>query len=131
MKKHILMTGLLAVLFGLSMTTDVRAQDRPADTEVRYNVRFAKGKSDAVYKKRIRLGTSHIYTLRAREGQDMTVILTTGNRTSFTIYSPTEGIIEDADGETMWRGMLNESGEYVIAIGTDKTANYTLEIYIR
>jgi hypothetical protein len=131
MKKYILMTGLVAALFGLSLTADVRAQDRPADTEVRYNVRFAKGKSSAVYKKRIRLGTSHIYTLRAKEGQDMTVILTTGNRTSFTLYAPTEGIVDGADGETMWRGMLNESGEYVIAIGTDKTANYTLEIYIR
>lgn len=101
------------------------------DREMRFPVRFAKGKSSIVLKKRITLGTTHLYALKAREGQNMTVILTTGKQTSFTIFAPASGIVEGADGETMWRGMLNESGEYLISIGTDKTANYTLEIYIK
>lgn len=107
------------------------AQNRQQDKEIRYNLRFARGASSATVRRQIRLGTMHLYSLSAREGQNMTVILTTGDQTSFTVYSPTEGIIEGADGETMWRGMLNESGEYVIAIGTDATANYTLEVHIK
>jgi hypothetical protein len=131
MSKHITYTIALFIAFITFSAINVSAQDRQQDKEIRYKVQFARGKSSSVIKKQIRLGTTHLYTLRAKEGQNMTVILTTGNQTSFTIYSPTEGIIEEADGETMWRGMLNETGEYQIAIGTDKTANYTLEIYIK
>ena len=126
--KRIVIFGVLA--FGF-FAVSAAAQNRPIDREMRFPVKFAPGANSATIKKRIALGTSHTYTLRAKEGQTMTVILTTGKSTSFTLYAPTEGIVEGADGETMWRGMLNESGEYQITIGTDKTANYTLEIYIK
>ncbi len=129
-KSSIIVTGLLIFIIGISAVIS-NAQDRPQDKEMHFKVRFAQGKSSTVIKKQIRLGKTHIYTLRVKEGQNMTVILTTGSNTSFTIFSPTEGSIEGADGETMWRGMINESGEYQIAIGTDKTANYKLEINIR
>ena len=109
-------------------SSEADAQDR---TTIDQRVVFKRGTSSAVIKKQVRKGTSHQYRLRAREGQNMTVILTTGKRTSFTVYAPTTGIVEGADGETMWRGMINESGEYLIVIGTDVTANYTLEIYIK
>ncbi len=118
------------LVFGFAVVSTA-AQDRPMDREMRFPVKFAPGANSATVKKRIALGTSHTYTVRAKEGQTMTVILTTGKSTSFTVYAPTEGIIEGADGETMWRGMLNESGEYQITIGTDKTANYTLEIFVK
>lgn len=111
-------------------STEANAQ-RQMDREVRQAIRFARGSNSATVRKQIRVGYTHLYTLRAREGQTMTVILTTGNQTSFTVYSPSSGIMDGADGETMWRGMLNESGEYLIAIGTDKTANYKLEVYIK
>lgn len=102
------------------------------DKEVRQTIRFARGKSSAVINKKIPLGTTHLYTLDARKGQNMTVILTiAGNQTSFTIFSPSDQILEGADGETMWRGMLDESGRYLISIGTDKTTNYKLEVYIK
>lgn len=129
MKKIVFAAGLLAVMFGFSISAS--AQDRPADKEIRHEVRFARGKSSTVIRKRIALGTSHTFAVKAREGQTMTVILTTGKQTSFTLYAPTEGIVEGADGETMWRGMLGETGEYLITVATDKTANYTLEIYIK
>lgn len=127
-KKFRLIAVLAALMFCFSFEA---VAQRPMDKEVRQTIRFARGKSSAVIKKRIPLGTTHLYTLGAREGQTMTVILTTGNRTSFTIFSPSDGILEGADGETMWRGMLNESGTYLISIGTDRTANYTLEVYIK
>lgn len=128
-KKLIFIAGLVVLFFAFSPETN--AQNRPADKTVRHEIRFARGKSSAVIRKKIPYGTTHLYTLRAREGQTMTVILTTGKQTSFTVFSPSSGIIEGADGEKMWRGMLDETGEYSISIGTDKTANYTLEIYIR
>lgn len=61
----------------------------------------------------------------------MQVVLTTRGETSFTVYSPTEGIMEDADGVKSWRGDLTESGEYQITVGTDNTANYTLEVAVK
>jgi hypothetical protein len=120
---------ILTISFAFS-ATDADAQ-RAMDKEVRQSIRFARGANSATIRKQICVGYTHLYTLRAEEGQTMTVILTTGNQTSFTIFSPTDGILEGADGETMWRGMLNESGEYLISIGTDATANYKLEVYIK
>lgn len=129
MSKKILFAAFLAMMFCFSFETTAQ---RPMDKEVRQTIRFARGKSSAVINKKIPLGTTHVYTLSASEGQNMTVILTTnGNQTSFTIYSPSDNIIEGADGETMWRGMLDESGKYSISIGTDKTTNYKLEVYIK
>lgn len=130
MKKLLIFTAILIAFNGVS-TININAQSRGQDKELRFSMRFAKGKSGTLIKRQIPLGTTHLYTLQANEGQNMKVILVTGNKTSFTIYSPTEGIIEGADGETRWNGTLNESGEYQIAIGTDKTANYTLEIFIK
>lgn len=127
-KKFWFAAGFLAVVFSFSF--EAHAQ-RTMDREVRQSIRFARGKSSAIIRQRISLSTTHLYTLRAREGQTMTVILNSGSQTSFTVFSPSDQILEGADGETMWRGMLDESGTYLIAIGTDKTANYTLEVYIK
>lgn len=127
-KKFWFIAGFIAIIFSFSF--QAKAQ-RPMDREVRQSIRFARGKSSAVIRKRISLGTTHLYTLRAQEGQTMTVILNTGNQTSFTIFSPSDQILEGADGETMWRGMLGESGTYLITVGTDGTTNYTLEVYIK
>ncbi len=127
-KKFWFIAGFIAIIFSFSVEANAR---RLMDKEVRQTIRFARGKSSAVIRKQISLGTTHLYTLRAQEGQTMTVILTTGNQTSFTVFSPSDQILEGADGETMWRGMLSESGTYLITIGTDRTANYTLEVYIK
>lgn len=129
MQRFLFTAGFIAAIFTFSFAAN--AQNRPIDKTVRHEIRFARGKSSAVIRKQIPYGTTHLYALTAREGQTMTVVLTTGKQTSFTVFSPSTGIIEGADGETLWRGMLDETGEYLISIGTDKTANYTLEIYIK
>ena len=116
------------LLMWCAFSFEANAQDR---TTINQRVTFKRGSSSAVIKKQVRRGTSHQYRIRASEGQNMTVILTTGKKTSFTVFAPTQGIIEGADGETMWRGMLTETGEYLIVIGTDATANYTLEIFVK
>jgi hypothetical protein len=106
------------------------AQCPRQDTPIFKRIRFARGRTTAVVRDTIRLCTSHEYRLRARAGQTMSVHLATGRRTSFIIYSASEHL-EGADGVTDWSGELPETGEYTIAIGTDATARYTLEVTIR
>ena len=106
------------------------AQCRGTDRAVTRQVSFARGRTTAVIKNTVRLCTSHEWVLRARGGQTMTVHLVAGRKTSFTVQSPS-GTVEGADGVKDWSGVLPENGDYVIIIGTDATAAYTLEVTIR
>jgi len=118
-----------AVASGLS-TLNAMTQCRGTDRPIRKQIRFARGRTTAVIKDTIRLCTSHEYSLRAREGQTMSVHLATGDRTSFTVYTPTDAV-GDADGVKDWSGQLPETGQYQIIVATDATAAYTLEVTIR
>jgi hypothetical protein len=106
------------------------AQCRGTDRVITRQVKFARGRTTTVIKDTVRLCTSHEWVLRARRGQTMSVHLATGKKTSFTVQSPS-GTIEDADGVKDWSGELPETGDYVINVGTDATAAYTLEVTIR
>src|ERR1044071_5302834 len=106
-----------------SPTSQCSGQDRVIVKQVK----FQKGRTSAVIKDTVRLCTSHEYRLRARAGQTMIVHLATGRRTSFTVYTPTGDTPEGADGVTDWSGELPESGVFLISVGTDATAAYTLE----
>lgn len=106
------------------------SQCRRADTPIHKQLRFARGRTTAVIKDTVRLCTRHEYHLRARAGQTMSVNLVAGDRTSFTLYAPTGGL-DGADGVKDWTGELREDGQYQISIGTDATAQYTLEVTIR
>jgi hypothetical protein len=118
-------------VFALLLTTlfnaQVFAQDR---VTIDRQVRFARGSNSTVVAGRIARGTSHIYRVRARAGQEMAVVLNTGDDTSFTISGWNSGILEGADGVRQTIVELPETGEYVIQIGTDVTDNYSLEITI-
>lgn len=103
-----------------------QAQDRA----IHRTLRFASGTSHVYVNKRIARGTSHVYHLRARRGQYMAVVLKTGNNTSLSVYSVKSGQIDNADGVTEWDGTLPDTGEYVIEIGTDRTADYSLMVSI-
>lgn len=106
----------------------IQAQDR---VTVDRQIRFQRGKISAVVSSRILRGTTHIYRVRAREGQQMAVVLKTGSQTSFTVSAGSAGILEGADGVRQTVVELPETGEYEIQIGTDATANYTLEVAIK
>lgn len=118
---------VFALLLTTLFTTQITAQDR---VTVDRQVRFARGSSSTVIRGRIARGTSHIYRVRARAGQEMAVVLNTGDDTSFTISGWNAGILEGADGVRQTIVELPETGEYVIQIGTDVTDNYSLEITI-
>ena len=124
--KFTVLSVFLFIFFVFSFEAD--AQDRLV---VDQEICFQSGKNMSLVKKRIRKGTSHRFRLKARKGQIMSVILKTGKQTSFTIFAPADGIIEGADGETKWSGRLTKTGEYLIIIGTDISANYSLEVRIK
>lgn len=116
-----------ALILTTLLTTRIFAQDR---VTVDRQIRFARGSSSSVVRGRIARGTSHIYRVRARAGQEMAVVLKTGSQTSLTISGWNSGILEGADGVRQTIVELPETGEYVIQIGTDASANYTLEVTI-
>lgn len=127
MRQTIKKITVFALLLTTLFTTQITAQDR---VTVDRQVRFARGSSSTVITGRIARGTSHIYRVRARAGQEMAVVLNTGDDTSFTISGWSSGILEGADGVRQTIVELPETGEYVIQIGTDATADYSLEITI-
>jgi len=114
---------------GESIAASSPAQCKRADRVIGKQIRFERGRTTAVVKDRVVLCTAHRYRLRAKAGQTMSVNLATGNRTSMTLLAPSDDVL--ADGEKSWSGELPETGDYVINIGTDATAGYTLEVTIR
>ena len=129
LQKLMVIAGFAAVaVFGFAL--EAKAQRGADKVTINKTVRFQREKSSAVLTGKITRGATHQYRLRAKAGQEMAVVLKTGNRTSFTIYNLNAGILEGADGVKQTLVELPETGEYVIEIGTDATANYTLEITI-
>lgn len=116
-----------ALILTTLLTTQLFAQDR---VTVDRQIRFSRGSISTVVSGRITRGTSHIYRVRARAGQEMAVVLNTGDNTSFTISGWNSGILEGADGVRQTVVELPETGEYVIQIGTDETTGYSLEVTI-
>lgn len=116
-----------ALILTTLLTMQLAAQDR---VTVDRQIRFSRGASSTVLRGRIARGTSHIYRVRARAGQEMAVALDTGDETSLTISARSAGILEGADGVRQTVVELPETGEYIIQIGTDATADYTLEVTI-
>jgi hypothetical protein len=127
MIKFIRKTAALSLLLlSLANISLIRAQDRA----IHQTLRFSRGTTHADLYKRIVRGTSHVYHFRARRGQYMSVVLKTGENTSLSIYSAKSGQIENADGVWDWDGTLPDTGEYIIEIGTDQTADYSLSVSI-
>ncbi|GFE70268.1 hypothetical protein [Chroococcus sp. FPU101] len=110
--------------------TQIIAQCQSQDKPIIKSLRFARGAIGTTIQDKIAVCTTHDYLFRARAGQQIDINLITGNQTSFTVYSPSQ-LIDEADGVQFWSGRLPETGEYRIVIGTDVTANYTLEVTIR
>lgn len=94
------------------------------------DIHFRRGAISTAIRGRINRGTTHLYRIRARAGQEMAIVLKTGGQTSATLYAPTQGIVEGADGVRQTLVELPETGEYLIQIGTDAAASYTLEVTI-
>jgi hypothetical protein len=118
---------LILSIFTAIPTFAARGEDR---VTIDRDIIFRRGTISASVRMRIARGTTHLYRLRACAGQEMAVVLKTGGRMSATVFAPTAGIIEGADGVRQALVALPETGEYLIQISTDHAANYTLEVTI-
>jgi len=101
-------------------------------------IRFARGRTTAVINGKVDAKKHACYDLHARDGQRMTVHLTSpGKRARFYI-SPNEydaDTLEGADGVTDWEGELSSAsgaGNFTIVVeGPRAGATFTLEVTIR
>lgn len=82
------------------------------------SVRFAKGKSSAVVKSGAQDYTTYAYTLQAKEGQEMTVSVSSPNdNVRFTVFSPGGlGAFSGEEDLTEWTDMLPKTGTYKIMV---------------
>ena len=99
-------------------------------------VRFPRGSTSTVLKGGVIRGDRDTYILGVREGQRMTVRITSvEDNAVFQIYKPGGKERLDRAGEdeviTRWIGRFPASGDYVIVVGgTRGNASYKLEIKI-
>lgn len=105
---------VLAMLLGLP--APAVAQDR-SNSVVSHAMVFGRGKSDAGATGRASYAMSYVYTLKARQGQTMSVALK--SRTddlTFSLIAPEAGTVDTAFGVTQWSGVLAESGTYRLVL---------------
>jgi len=124
MRKILIVTIFLTV-FGVAGSA--YSQCRTMDKNLQKPLKVTRGA--AVVRDTVRLCTSHTFKFRATRGQQLSIKLTTGKKTSLTLMPPSGDAL--VDGGLSWSGRLTESGEYEIQIGTDVTAQYTLEVSIK
>lgn len=94
-------------------------------------IRFQPGTITTTISGQISSDDLHWYHVQARAGQEMKVVLKTDNKTSFTIFGQQSGILEGADDVRETLVKLPETGDYLIEIGTEETAKYTLQVSIK
>ena len=101
-------------------------------------IRFARGRTSTVINGKVGAQKLAHYCLHAREGQRMTVRLTSTDKRA-RLYIAPDGydadFLEGADGVTRWEGELGSasgSGDFIIAVETSRAgATFTLEVTIR
>jgi hypothetical protein len=99
-------------------------------------VKFPRGRTTAVLTGAVVRGTQDRYILGAREGQRMTVHITSREKNAvFVVLGPDATALpgaEEGSDATDWAGTLPVPGDYSIWIGpTRGNATYTLEVTIR
>lgn len=128
------LSGLLIFLSFCFITAEAVSSKR---------VKFPAGRTTVVLKGKTTGGPSEgggmdpvSYILRAKQGQQMTLHLTSAKKNAvFAVYLPRmTALIEDANDGTDWSGTLPKTGDYEIMVfpkdeATDTT--FTLEISIR
>jgi hypothetical protein len=105
-------------------------------------VKFPPGRTTVVLKGKTTGGPSESggmnpvsYVLRARQGQQMTLHLTSAKKNAvFGLYAPGMDLVEGAQSVMDWSGTLPKTGDYeIIVFPQDEVTNttFTLEVTIR
>ena len=84
-------------------------------------VRFARGKTSAVYKNTIASGDTHVYVVNVRKGQYLGAQTYADTDVPFTVRRKDGAELEVPAGSVKWGGDVPESGDYEIVIGRMKT----------
>lgn len=131
LKKFICYSLLILSIFSAVAPVFAAGGDTTEDrVTIDRDIVFRRGEISASVKRKISRGTTHLYRIHARAGQEMAVVLKTGEQTSATVFAPTAGIVEGAENIRQTLIALPETGEYLIQIETAAAAGYTLEITI-
>ena len=112
-------------------------------------IRFARGASSAEVRGAVVRGERALYSVRAREGQRMSVRIAAPERNAvFQLYAPgaepttADSALEivgkalpgagEGDDATRWTGVLPRTGAYILVVGpTHGNAPYRLTVSIR
>lgn len=101
-------------------------------------IRFARGRTTTVINGRVGAKKSACYKLHAREGQQLTVHLTSPDRRARFSVGPDEydaDMLKDANDVTDWEGKLSSnsgSGDFLIFVEAPQAGEtFTLEVTIR
>lgn len=103
---------------------------------VRKRLKFAKGSSSATVSGAVVRGDSDTFIVGAREGQTMSVNITSlEDNAVFQVREANGDYLEDAgegDDATSWSGDLPSTGDYEIIVGgTRGNASYKLTVSIK
>jgi len=97
-------------------------------------IRFAAGRSSGEFNDGLTPGSSTRWTLRAREGQDLNVIVSAeGAGLSYQIFNPDNSfLLEQMSPSKEYKGQLWQSGTHVIEVINrgDRPVSYTLWVGI-
>lgn len=132
MKKIITIAFFAAAVLLLS-DSSARAQH---GYRLEKQIKFAPGKSSATVKGRIanRL-EAHEYTLKARQGQMLYIVLNAANaEMTFTVLDAKGELVDEFSGNDDWdkMGELPAAGEYKINVSTARgKGSYTLFVEIK
>jgi len=130
MKRRSLLSALLILLI-MAATLPVSAQH---GYRVTRRLAFKKGQVSAVVRGAIpNTLEGHEYIVRARQGQTMSVKLTSLKKgILFSVWAPGGNAMGEETGQRQWSGELSETGDYRIVINTetDEVTTYRLEVQI-
>lgn len=128
MKIRIIATSfLLAFAFCLASITSADG--------VKKRITFMKGKNTAIVSGAVVRGDRDVYTVGAREGQRMSVgVTSTENNAVIQIKDSSGESLQNRNSESEyieWSGELPATGDYeIIVSGTRGNATYKLSVYI-
>ena len=128
MKRNILLATLLTLV---CPGTLLAAQHGYRVTK---RIAFKKGQISTLVKGAIpNTLEGHEYVLRARQGQTLTVRLSSTKKDiNFSIWAPSGEMVGEETSVRKWSGELTETGDYRIVINTesDGAVRYSLEVQI-
>lgn len=125
-----------ALLIGGAAMLVVPPANAQKGTVITKSVRFAKGKSSAILKGTAQAYTSYAYTLRASEGQEMSVTVTSpDDNVYFSVFAPGGlGAFSGIEDITEWTDRLPKTGVYKIMVYSKSDVGasvYSLKISVK